>query len=298
MIEVTFDIGKGFLHMSRPKSFLLIALFYLVALAIGYLSFLYLPIQNDILRIAAADVIATVIIFICSISVKNSSVYDAYWSVLPMVMILLFVPIWNFQSILMVSVIYLWGIRLTLNWAYTFKGMSHEDWRYPYYKEKAPKIWFLTNFFGIHLFPTLVVLGVMLPAFIYLQSPQEPLNVFVYLGVCISLVGIAFETIADIQLHQFKKKHTKDVISTGLWKVSRHPNYLGEMMMWWGVFLMGLMVSPNSTWLFIGPIALSAMFIFVSIPLMEKRQISNKGETYLRYQKKTSMLIPIKRNKD
>ena len=100
------------------------------------------------------------------------------------------------------------------------------------------------------------------------------------------------EFFADIQMHKFKKKNTdKDkVCDVGLWKYSRHPNYLGEILVWVGVYVFMLAVVPEFWYFGIGAILMFCLFYFISIPLMEKRQMERRAG-YAQYRAKTSKLL-------
>jgi steroid 5-alpha reductase family enzyme len=249
-----------------------------------------LNISSVLYKFIICDIFATIIVWLFSLIFKNSSVYDPYWSVAPIVMIWLFPKDYSVQNILMIVLITLWGVRLTYNWATTFKGLAHEDWRYRYYHDRFPKMWPLTNFFGIHLMPTIIVAMVIIPALTFLTQTQ-PQNMWTYLALGLGLVAICLELFADMQNHQFKINHPNKTINIGLWKYTRHPNYLGEITMWWSVYFMMLSLDLSNYWLMIGPIANTLMFIFISIPLMERRQMKNKPD-YQQYKEQTSMLIP------
>ena len=94
-------------------------------------------------------------------------------------------------------------------------------------------------------------------------------------------------------MHTFRKHRTSTFIRIGLWKYSRHPNYLGEILMWWGVGLSVALAAPHMWPLLLGALLNTALFLFVSIPLAEGRQ--GKKEGYLAYKAETRMLLPIKK---
>ena len=100
-----------------------------------------------------------------------------------------------------------------------------------------------------------------------------------------------------IQL-KLQKKTDKKVLDTGLWSFSRHPNYLGEILFWWGQYL--FQASSGPVWVFAGPLSLTALFFFVSVDLMEERQIKSKGELFLQYRRKVGssiLLLPPSLNR-
>lgn len=275
--------------MKKTKHLILIFFIYLFTFLASILFFKILPIESFILKIIICDVFATFIIFLFSTACKNSSIYDPYWSVAPLLILPFFVKEIDLKTLLLMVPLTIWGVRLTINWIKTFRDLKYQDWRYDYYRNKSGKLWPLVNFFGIHLMPTIIVIGVMIPGMLYLESNKQ-INALTALGCVLSLIGIALEDIADRSAHKFRKKNPGKVNNTGLWKYSRHPNYLGEITFWWGVFVMMLSIEPNLFEYIIGPIANSFLFLFISIPLMERRQLQNKPK-YRDYQKTTSMLL-------
>ena len=110
--------------------------------------------------------------------------------------------------------------------------------------------------------------------------------------MCVCLIAPTIQLIADYQRYRFSKTNPGKVCNVGLWKYSRHPNYLGEILMWWGVFLILISMDPYLWWTGIGALLNNVLFTTISIPLMEKRQLSNKSD-YKNYQIETSKLIPL-----
>ena len=276
--------------MNKQKSLFLILTIYLATIILSFLVFNTISTNHMLLDVFITSTFATFFIFIMSTVFKNSSIYDAYWSVAPMVIILVFVDTINAVSILFVFAIYFWGIRLTRNWVLTFKDLSVQDWRYDHYRSKAKKLWPLVNFFGIHLMPTYVVLAALTPVYFALQSSSE-VTLFVIFGFFISIAATMLQTISDRQMHQHLVTTPNKVINTGLWKYSRHPNYFGEIMFWVGLFVMSVSITQDIRWSF-GPIVMILLFVFISVPLMEQRQIKRRPE-YVDYQSTTRMLIPL-----
>ena len=98
---------------------------------------------------------------------------------------------------------------------------------------------------------------------------------------------------ADIQMHKYRKNRTTPFIRVGLWKYSRHPNYLGEILMWWGVAMAVVCAAPSAWYLAAGAVANTLLFLVVSIPMADKRQSRKEG--FAEYKKQTRMLLPIKK---
>lgn len=295
---------------NRAVSLIIILLIYVLAFAGGYMSLLFFETKCPYwLSIFLADVAATVIVFMFSLIFKNASVYDPYWSVQPPVILgflcaRLYVALNALSELLggntgvefgiepgaafLLITILIWSIRLTANWVYNFKSFEYQDWRYVMLKEKSGRAYPLINFFGIHLFPTCVVFLCILPVItLFIEGGKFSVLTFVFISI--SLLATIFQGIADIQMHRFRKSGSGGFIRTGLWKHSRHPNYACEILMWWGVGLACVTALGEKRWLLAGALVNTLMFIFVSIPMADKRQSKKPGFT--EYKKATRMLI-------
>lgn len=277
----------------RVKGFVVVTAIYVLAAFVGVGAYLFL--SGDMWwRLLIADVVATVFTFVFSVLLKNASVYDPYWSVQPIVILFafLFAEGASLSGVLAVLVITLWGLRLTANWAYTFHGLSHQDWRYTMLKEKTGKFYPVVNFVGIHLVPTLVVYACTLPA-AYVVLAGATFSPWSLVGFAICLIAATLQGVADVQMHTYRKNRTTNFIRTGLWKYSRHPNYLGEILMWWGVAVYTIATLGFSFVWLVGAVANTLLFLFVSIPLADGRQ--SKKEGFAEYKAETRALLPIKR---
>ena len=285
---------------NRTFSFIIIALIYIFATICGIVVYRVLPLDSIWLRLLIADVAATVFTFIFSVILKNASVYDPYWSVQPIVILVAFAITSSISpvKILLLIAVCLWGIRLTANWAYNFYSFEYQDWRYVMLRDKTGVLYPFVNFTGIHMVPTLVVYGCTLPAvYVMIQTPKFNLLTFIFLLQ--SICAMLLQGSADIQMHRFRKAKSQGrasgFIRTGLWKHSRHPNYLGEILMWWGIGLAAVF-SLGFKWYFLaGAFANTLLFLIVSIPMADKRQSTKEG--FAEYKKNTRMLLPVKRFK-
>ena len=280
-------------HKTKSASIAIIAVIYLIAAFVGYLVFNRLKdAMSELWALFVADVVATIVVWFFGIVFRNVSVYDPYWSVAPPVMFTawaIYKSTFTLPVILLLVAVWYWGIRLTVNWAFTFKGLSHEDWRYTRYREtQSPFLFQITNFFGLNMMPTVLVFVVMLPGFGLFDAVSSA-NLLTWLGFVICLMAATIQLVADTQIHRFRETHIGQYCDIGLWKHGRHPNYFGEITMWWGVWTMYASLC-GLNWLIIGPVAMTALFLFVSIPMMERRQLQNKPG-YAEYRKKTRRLI-------
>ena len=281
------------LKQSRPISFIVVALVYMIATVVGVLVYRALDLDWW-LSLLMADLLATVATFIFSLIFKNASVYDPYWSVQPPVILVAFAigRELTLLGILLLLVVSFWAIRLTANWAYTFANLNHQDWRYTMLKEKTGVFYPIINFVGIHMVPTLVVYGCVLPA-VYAIREALSANIPSIICLCVSLGAAVMQGIADIQMHKYRKKRNGAFIRIGLWKYSRHPNYLGEILMWWGVAAAVVLASPSAWYLAAGAVANTILFLAVSIPMADGRQSRKAG--FAEYKAETRMLLPIKK---
>lgn len=281
------------LKQNRVASFAVVLLVYIISAAAG------IAIYNALafpwwISLLIADAAATVVTFIFSVIFGNASVYDPYWSIQPPVILIAFAlgKKLTLLGILLIAVISFWAVRLTANWAYTFKNLEHQDWRYTMLEEKTGVFYPIINFVGIHMVPTLVVYGCVVPA-VYAVIHNLSASIGSVIFLCLSLCAATMQGIADIQMHRFRKNRNSAFIRSGLWKYSRHPNYLGEILMWWGVALSVLYAAPSELYLISGAIANTVLFFAVSIPMADGRQSGKDG--FAEYKAQTRMLLPLKK---
>ena len=281
------------LKENRTASFIAVTIVYILATILGI--FIYRSLDFEWwLSLLIADISATILTFIFSLIFSNASVYDPYWSVQPPIILIAFAigRELNLLGVLLIIVICFWAIRLTANWAYTFKNLMHQDWRYTMLSQKTGAFYPIINFVGIHMVPTLVVYFCTVPA-VYAIINGLSFNVLSLLCLLLSIGSASMQGIADIQMHKFRKNPNGDFIRNGLWKYSRHPNYLGEILMWWGVGLSAICAYPNAWWLIFGAVANTILFFSVSIPMADGRQSRKDG--FKEYKAQTRMLLPIKK---
>lgn len=281
------------------KAFGLCLLAYIVALiAAMWVGFVLVDRLHPILMTFVADVAATLAIYVFSCVFKNASFYDPYWSVAPIAITVYWmvtpdsINVVTLRQAIVSGLVLIWGLRLTYNWARQWHGLSHEDWRYSDLRKQNPRFFWLTNLIGIELVPTTVVFLGCLSLYPALSSGFNPFGFFDVIGILITFSAILIETIADEQLQRFLKneKTARQTLSSGLWAHSRHPNYFGEISFWWGLYFFSLAADLSYWWTIIGPIGITLLFIFVSIPMMEKHLSRRLG--YAEYQQKVSKLIP------
>ena len=279
----------------KVKSLIICLLVYVFALAISILICSNIRL-NQWVTVLVAHIIATVIVYIASSLFKNSSFYDPFWSIAP-IPIVIYISFWpdseklDYEKIFLffIPVLY-WGIRLTYNWARRWEGLYDEDFRYEDLKEL--KFASFIDFFGIHLYPTLQVNLSLLPLYYSLSVSTNTPSYWLYMASFYTIMAVTLELISDNQLWNFKKnKDNKNkFIKTGLWSFSRHPNYLGEILFWWGIFFMTLAVDVSYWYLFICPLSMNLMFALITCKMMDDRSLV-KRDGYKDYMHKTNQLL-------
>ena len=261
-----------------------------------YLSYLLLPksISYIWMKITLWHIYATLFIYIGSVILKNSSLYDPFWSVAP-VPIVIYLAINSDNSILLKILvtfpIIFWAARLTRNWLISWKGFEHEDFRYIDLKNTNIYKAEFNNFFGIHLFPTLIVNICLYPLVFIFLNPIE-VTPFLYFASIFTFMAVVLETVSDEQMRLFRNNPNNKgkTMKYKLWKYSRHPNYLGEICFWFGIYFMGLSSNLAPIWIIICPLSMLALFIFASCPMMDERSLKNRKD-YKEYMEKTSQLL-------
>ena len=285
---------------SKAVSLFFILMIYSAAMAAGFIVLKLFSGYNLLLSAFLADLTATIFVFLFSLIFNNSSVYDPYWSVIPVPLFLFWalsgmqlreVPV---RVYLILGAILFWSVRLTLNWITGWKGLSHEDWRYCQFREKTGKLYWIVSLLGIHIFPTIMVFGACIPAYAALVLPGRGVNGFDFAAAAVCLAGTGFELFGDLQLRRHIRSNPEKPVESGLWKYSRHPNYFGEILFWTGIFLFAAASDPNRYWMGLFPVGMLFMFLFFSVPAMEKRQTERRPE-YRKIMETVSSLVPLKR---
>ena len=224
----------------KAKSLFITAVVYVIALVVAVVgSYQFLGLHQWLL-VLIGHLFATVVVFIASQLYKNSSLYDPFWSVAP-IPIAIYVAFWpessdvNIEKVILILIPFMfWALRLTANWMRDWVGLEHEDFRYIDLKKKP--FAFLIDLFGIHIYPTLQVNLSLFPIYIALSVTTNEANILLYLASLFTILAVGIELIADEQMRKFRRNEANKnkTMQEGLWAYSRHPNYLGEILFWWG----------------------------------------------------------------
>lgn len=272
------------------------ALAYILALLVAAAVINFMQEYSLLWRALAADVGATLVIFVFGSVFRNSSFYDPYWSVTPPILLLY----WCGELVLSdprIACLFLitlfWSVRLTHNWMRSWSGLSQEDWRYKNFKEATGAFYPLVDLFGIQLAPTLMVFLGCLPFYWLSDGQQTSWHLIDYFWVLIGFAGVYLEMRADNVLRDFKLTNTQPgkVLDYDVWSLCRHPNYLGELSFWFVIGFAGYIgLGDLNAW--IGFLVMFALFIFYSVPALD-RKLTESKLGYDEYKKEVLSLIPV-----
>lgn len=249
--------------------------------------------ENILLFSALAIVAYMVLFFLIATAIKDNSIVDIAWGggfILVSAVALYWGGFYTDRQWLMTALIAIWGLRLAA-YIYRRHAIVGEDHRYKQWRLewKRPV---LRAFFQVFMLQGLVMFVVALPIMFTNATYGAPLLWVNYVGVVFWVIGFYFEAVGDQQKFNFKMNPANkgQTIMTGLWKYTRHPNYFGEFMMWWGIFL----VTIGSGWWYvniISPVILSFFLIKVSgVAMLEKKYEGDAA--YAAYKQRTNAFIP------
>jgi steroid 5-alpha reductase family enzyme len=296
--------GGPLAHRGKAVGLAVVAAVYVVAAAAGFAIAAVLPGGwSPVVVALVADVVATAVVFAASAALVNASLYDPYWSVAPPVVAAAWLASAGgsgdaARAAVVLALVTLWGIRLTANWATGWGGLDHEDWRYRDLREgpRGGLPFWAVNLLGIQLMPTLLVFLGLLCVWPAVAHGGHAFGALDAVAAVVTLAAIATEATADLQLRAFARdpgraSHPGAIADRGLWAWSRHPNYLGQIGFWWGLWLFALAADPSWWWTVVGPLAMVALFVFVSIPLMDARSLQRRPG-YAEHMAAVGALIP------
>jgi steroid 5-alpha reductase family enzyme len=236
----------------------------------------------------------TITFFIALIR-KDNSIADIIWGLGFIVVALTILFIngeYAIRQLLVTALVILWGMRLSVRIFIRNKGKG-EDFRYRKWRRDWGKFWIIRSYIQVFIIQGLMMFLIAIPIIIINSVGGNGLYWLDFLGMLVWLGGFLFETVGDYQLDSFIKNPSNKgkILDTGLWRFSRHPNYFGEVVQWWGIFIIAIAV-PEGWFGIIGPITISVLILKISgIPLLEKAMSENPA--YQSYKEKTSVFIPL-----
>jgi steroid 5-alpha reductase family enzyme len=249
--------------------------------------------MNDKYYIILGPILLIHLFFGVAVLKKNLSVIDTAWGLgfILMGSIGSILSQWhNLREVVVLTMVILWGLRLSLFIHLRNLGKG-EDFRYANWRKDWGEKTNFIAYFKVYWLQIFLMFIVGLPIFAAHESTDPDLNWINILGIIIWLLGLSWESVADYQKNKFKSNpanHNK-VFQGGVWEFSRHPNYFGEALLWWGISLVSL--DGQNSWALIGPAFLTLLLWKVSgVPLVEQRHAGNPE--YQAYKARTPVLIP------
>jgi steroid 5-alpha reductase family enzyme len=236
------------------------------------------------------------LVWILSLTLKNSSIVDIFWGIgfVVTAWFYFFSSTSGYQArkLLLISLVTIWGLRLSLHIFIRNAGRG-EDYRYRNLREATGKSWWWISYFKVFLLQGFLLWVISIPL-LSAQFGSEPkrLTILDFLGLLAWIKGFFFEAVGDWQLSRFKNNPANKgkILNTGLWRFTRHPNYFGDSLQWWGFYFIA--VAAGGFWTIYSPIIMTVLLIKVSgVKLLEK-SLKNSKPGYKEYIEKTNGFIP------
>jgi steroid 5-alpha reductase family enzyme len=194
---------------------------------------------------------------------------------------------------ILAALVFVWGVRLATRIYLKNRGKP-EDFRYRAWREAWGPFFLIRSLFQIYLLQGAVIFTVSLPVLLAILFPREPFTPLVGIGVAIWSIGFMFEAVGDAQLDRFiaNPLNKGNILTTGLWRYSRHPNYFGESLMWWGICIASVGLTTLPLLGLVSPLLITFLLLKVSgIPMLEKKWEGNPQ--WEAYKARTSAFIPL-----
>jgi steroid 5-alpha reductase family enzyme len=233
--------------------------------------------------------------FVVSLIRKRNDVADVAWGLgfVLMAWVSFFLSAESGTRGLLVGILVsVWGLRLAWHIHSRNKGKA-EDYRYLAWRKEWGKWFYIRSYFQVYLLQGILLFLIAMPVLVINKSVAATLGVLDLFGAIVWFLGFYFEAVGDAQLAQFIKKpeNKGKLMQSRLWAYTRHPNYFGEVMQWWGLWFVALSV-PNYWVAIIGPITITFLILKVSgIPMLEKKMAEHPD--FANYKKRVSVFIPM-----
>jgi steroid 5-alpha reductase family enzyme len=233
--------------------------------------------------------------FVVAVVRRDNSVADIAWGggfVLVAVISLHLGAGWLPRPTLLTLLVSLWAARLSVHILERNRGRG-EDPRYAAWRREWGRFWVVRSYLQVFLLQGTILLVVASGIIVVNTRSGDDLGALDRVGALVVLAGLAVETVADRQLARFARDPANRgrIMDRGLWRYSRHPNYFGEAVVWWGVFLVALSV-PGSWWTAVSPLLITFLLLKVSgVPMLERLMEGRPG--WAEYKARTSAFIPL-----
>jgi len=236
------------------------------------------------------------ILWLASIYLKNVSIVDNFWGIGFVLVTVIYAVqsevLYTRIKIIIVLVI-LWGLRLSVYLMYRNHGKG-EDYRYQEFRRNfGEKRYWWFSFFQVFMLQGGLILIISLPILgVMLKTNSNDLNFFDFIGLMVWCIGFIFESVGDYQLARFKRlpENKGKLLTDGLWRFTRHPNYFGDTAVWWGFGLFA--IASTAYWYSLGTVLMTYLIIKISGVALLERSLSEIKPGYEKYIKTTSVFFP------
>lgn len=235
-------------------------------------------------------------LWLLSLTLKNSSIVDVYWGMGFVIVTWFYFALtpagFATRKWLIATLVSVWGVRLALHILIRNWGTS-EDFRYRAWREEAGRDWWWRSYFKVFLLQGVILWLLSTPLLVALRA-DTPQYLTLLDGAAVGLwvIGFLFEAIGDWQLLRFKANPANrgKVLQTGLWQYTRHPNYFGEAVLWWGYF--SFAVVSGAYWTVYSPLLMTHLLLRVSGVAMLERTLVQAKPGYAEYVQRTRAFLP------
>lgn len=237
------------------------------------------------------------ILWLVSLRINDASIIDPFWGFGFVLLAWFYLGIEGqlsfYRNLIVPILVTIWGLRLTVYLVRRRSG-NGEDFRYRRWREQHGRSWWWRSYFQVFLLQGLLMWLISFPLLaVQLPSNPQSLTSLDLIGILFWLVGFTFEAVGDWQLARFKADPANQgrVLQSGLWRYTRHPNYFGDAVLWWGFGLLGAN-SGVGLWTLLSPALMTFLLLRVSGVTMLENTLEDKKEGYRRYQRTTSAFFP------
>jgi steroid 5-alpha reductase family enzyme len=246
---------------------------------------------------AYAILIMMVVAWVISLVKKDASVVDVFWGMgFGLIALLALVNLSNPPLAItgLYGLVILWSLRLTWHLGTRWMGEAEEDRRYRSMRRNAGpnQFWWKSLYIVFGLQGVLIMIISLPLTGLFAHSVIIAAPIWAWAFLAVAALGLFIETMSDIQLTQFRKTaQTNDILKAGLWSRSRHPNYFGDALFWWGIGLAACAIAPELLWTLIAPAIMNFFLVNVSGAKLLENHLKNK-QGYDVYMKETNRFIP------
>jgi steroid 5-alpha reductase family enzyme len=241
----------------------------------------------------AALLVVAIVFWVFSLVKDDVSIVDSLWSLMFLLAALVYVLLAENngpREILVPILTGLWALRLSAYITWRNHGKP-EDYRYQEIRRNNDPGFRIKSLYIVFILQAFLAWVICLPLLAAISSPSMP-GLLDYMGIAMWATGMCFEVVGDLQLSRFRSEpsnHGK-VLDTGLWKFSRHPNYFGNFLIWWGFYLIAL--SAGGWWTIVSPLLMTFLLLKVSGVALLEKDITGRRPEYLDYINRTNAFFP------